>query len=299
VKTLLALLLCTLALPCRAQEKETIALNLEKGETYSYSTRLTNYSTMRVEGKMTRTAMFLTFEADFLVREANSGWLELEATFHDISVKTLPAGEAPAFDTEAVARLLDSLARVPVEINLGRQGRIYHVSDLAPLFAHFIAWYPDDEMVLRQVHGLLDDNMFHSIGYFTYVLPDEPVAEGESWTLELQQSSALVPIPMTTLHVSTLLKSEEECWEISDSCTMVTFDHDTYVRVPGGKMKGDVTGTVTNKVTLDKKSGWVLALELNQNSTNTLHVKSEDGTEDFDEETDMKCAMSITGKVPK
>jgi hypothetical protein len=302
MKTLLALLLCPLALSCRAQEKENIALKLEKGKTYSFSMQVENHTTTRFDNKVIRSTFPVTFDADFFVEEANSAWFELKSTFHDISMKLLSSGDVLSFDTESTRRLLDSLARMPVEIELDRRGVVKYIGDITPLFDHFITLYPDDATMLAQLMGLVRDFVIVSIGHFVNAFPAYPVAGGESWTLEgPHNAGTLMPIPVTITKVYTLLESKREHWEISESSTLTPLANDTYVKFMGleATANGEVTGTTTGMLKVDKKSGWLLSLNSKQESTGIVRVKSDDGTVDYDVIMEVKRSMSITGKVPK
>jgi hypothetical protein len=303
MKTTLTLLLCSLSLLGWGQKKETLAFNLEKGATYSQTVESSIAVAQQMMGQSIRLDMTTRVEMDFLVKEASATRYDLEASYKSFRVNVTSPMGAQAFDSgnaeasSVLAKLLTALKEKPVQLKMSKQGKIIEASNFDDVLASVTAQSPQDEMMLTQLKSMIGgDALKQSFENSTAYFPDHPVAKGESWTQEVEQS---IGMPIKIAATYTFLGSENGLWKIAYTATVATPDKESYTKINGVDMKTDLQGNASGEFKLDKKSGWTTEGNMTMTMKGNAHVKVEQLPDGISVDMEIETSARITGKVSK
>ncbi|MDR2129711.1 MAG: DUF6263 family protein [Odoribacteraceae bacterium] len=299
MKTIFTVLLCTLTLMGRAQEKETLSLNLTKGETYTQTLALANVILQQIMGQQVKIDMNMNIELSYLVKEKNATFYDLELVYKRLETKAVMPGvsQTASSDNEvnSDSRVLNALVNKPIQVKMDMKGKVLEVSGLEAIFASITSGSTTQLTQLKAIFG--DEALKQNIQNAMAFLPDHPVAEGDSWVQELTQNLGLTIKTVTTY---TYRGSKDGFWNITGNSTLAVPNKDEYFELNGIQMKSDMQGTAVSELKLDKANGWIVAGNTKLKIKGTTHVKAREGMPgDMSMNMDMENATTYTGSVTK
>jgi hypothetical protein len=301
MKTTLTLLLCSLSLLGWGQKKETLAFNLKKGATYSQTVESSIAVAQQMMGQSIRLDMTMRIEMDFFVKKARATQYDLEARYKSIRVNVISPTGALSFDSEnaeassVLTKLLTVLKEKPVQLKMSKQGKIIEAANFDDVLTSVTGQSPQDEMMLAQFKSMLGgDALKQSFENSTAYFPNHPVAKGESWTQEVEQS---IGMPIKIAATYTFLGSENGLWKIAYTATVATPDKESYIN--GVDMKTDLQGNASGEFKLDKKSGWTTEGNMTMTMKGDAHVKVEQLPDGINVNMEIETTAKVTGKVSK
>jgi hypothetical protein len=293
MKTTLTLLLCSLTLLAVGQKKETLALNLEKGVTYSQKIVNTNAISQQEVGQTMRIDETKCLDISLRVKEITDNGYDVEMTIENITIDITSNTGSQSLDTKnGMTRLLEAFKNNPVQVKMDKQGKILDLRVPAAIPASL----EGQDGSTRQFRSLLDAEVLKKeLEDIAAPFPDHPVAVGESWTRTFSR------IPATSSTITyTFLGSENGCWKISCTGATETPDKEMYVQVNGMEVKNDISGTFAGEQKLEKKSGWVIDGNLSASLKGESRARAnEQFPNGFTMNMESKSTSTLSGKISK
>jgi hypothetical protein len=245
------------------REPVELRLSLEEGRAIVMTVRVEQTVTEAAEGREVRVRQQSTTVYRLESRgRLPDGSTALAARWDDLAIRMDVAGAEILFDSRAPAEAtpgLEPLARLcgrSLSFVADPRGRVREVRGLAALALELAPDNPRARAVLDQ---LLDERMVRtSLEGFLGLLPPTPVRAGESWDVEstLPFAGGLRARTRLTLRDVT-----------GATCTLSLVSAVGAAAGSAGRGGGGVTGSQEGKVTVDRKTGTVVAGEIRQRLT--------------------------------
>jgi hypothetical protein len=237
----------------------------------------------------------MTFDIDVrvelstLVKEKNEEGYELEVRYTRVSTRaTYPGGEMVLSSDDARSsgeRALASVVDKPIQVKMDARGKVMEVTGLDALLDALAETNPESIQQIKSSFG--EQALQQNFQSGMMMLPDYPVAKGESWT-RVQEVNVMIPTKVANTY--TFLGSEKGTWKIG--CNSVIKMDGAATEANGMQMENNLGGTLAGEFAIDQKTGWVKtgSLTMSLNGENVL--KANDRLP-----MDVKIPMEIESKT--
>ena len=244
-----------------AQEKYDLRLNLKKGQTFTYQMTLNYPMTISVMGQQMEIKQAQTINYTNKVLDVKDGNYLMETNIDRIQVSTSSMGQEMNLDTDSDAKD-DATSQLRKMVN--QKITQWMDAKLKPLGE------PEGELVDDLVKkGILSMSMFPSF------FPAEPIAQGESFTVN-----------------SPLFSGENADTQYEGVVTLVAVSDTDYTLRANGKTTTSVEGLVIggnaiNNIVLDRKTGMI------KNTFGTMALKGSGNVQGVQAEVASNAITSL------
>jgi len=271
----------TLLVSCQTK-KETLELNLTKGETYSQSTTVNSSILQTINGQQINMNMSIDSKMTYKVIDIQNSVYEMEVQYKTIEMKmNLPSREI-IFSSEKndendiFSTMLGMMINKPFWIKMTKSGKVNEVKNIESLFSNLFDGFPNLSDIqkqqmkaqLMQTYG--EKSFKGNMEMCSAIFPDLPVSKGEKWTVNIQIEAGMSGTMETAYQLKDVTDS---CYQIIGDSKIKTADKDAYIESNGMPMKYDLTGTMLSDIKIDKETGWVLSAKMNQSISGTAYIK--------------------------
>ena len=287
-----------------AQQHE-ISLRLKRGETYTQHLTSDMNMVQGINGQDLEVNMGMNAKMAFKVLNVANDIFELEVTYQSLSMKMSMAGRDMIFDSEKIdtidvmSKLLNAMKKNSFTIKMSKNGKVTEVKGIDRLFSSIEEIKGLTEVQKEQMKGVLSKSYGEkafkaNLEMSMAIYPSTPVKVGDTWKIAGKIQTSIDAAIET---VFTLKEVTDEFYLITGNAKIITLNKDQYTNTTGMEMKYDLTGTMQSEVKLSKKTGWIVAGNVNQQiSGNTMIKDSERVPGGLTIPLTMKTKMIITEK---
>lgn len=268
---------------CQSQ-KETLELNLIKGEVYRQN-MISNASVVQtLEGQQIKMDMSIGGNMTYRVLDIQDGLYEMDVRYESLTMKVSHPlyGVVMEIDTkkndesDMVSKIFGMITDKPFLVKMTKTGKVTEVKDVELLFSDMFDTFPElDDNQKQQIK----DQMMQAYGEKAFkgnlemcsaIFPDVPVSKGEKWNVKTQLESGFSANMETVYQLNDITDSH---FQIIGNSTVETADKEAYIESNGMPMKYDMAGTMVSDIKIDKVTGWVLSAEISQSISGTASIK--------------------------
>ncbi len=282
MRFLCTIILSTVFIFVGQAQKTKLALNLDSGKTYTQSTEAKATVEQDVYGEKMKIVMNIKGDMSYLVTSIEGDSYHMEVRYESLSIDMeMPQGKNSFSsekddETDIFSTILKEMTGHPFQITMTNTGKITEVKNAESLFDAAFDKFPNiPEAQLNQLKTQINQaygaKAFKgNIEMATSIFPDKPVKKGESWTIETQLESGMAA-DMTTNY--TYVESDKSHHVIRGESVIKTADKDAYIEANGMPMRYDITGSMNSEIKVDKKTGWIIEANINQEMSGDAHIK--------------------------
>lgn len=272
-KQVLLLSFLCFALLLQAQ-KSDLSLHLETGKTYQ--TKSVSLGTINQElmGNKMTIDMEITAAINFNIQSQTAETIDMEVRYSDMlmQIKAAQVNMKVSSDSldssNPLSGMLVKMTEQPFYLKINHKGEVLEVRDMDKLMNSMIEAMADIPAMQRaQLQKQMEDSygedaLKNNLANMLTIFPAEPVAPGDSWTMQSTINSGM----MLLLNTTYTLKGEEgSCYIIASTGTMITPENAPAIDAGGMKMDFVMNGSFESELKIDKKSGWLVAGTSTQN----------------------------------
>jgi hypothetical protein len=265
-----------------AEDKVSLSLKLEKGDSYISTIDMTQTNKQTINGEeQVLTQQMLMSYAYNVTSKNKAGEMDIKLTYKHVKVSQDYGHQVTAYDSEKPPDFLDpsmkGLASLPgteLFVKLDSRGKVIEIEGINGMLDKMIAAMEipnsanKDAILadLRKQFG--DDAIRQTIEQITWFYPEKPVAIGESW---IAYNDLKAVFPMTTSSTYTLKSSQNGQAQI-DLVSDIKSDTTQPISMGQLEMKYDIAGSQDGSMNVDLTSGLPLSSTVNLNYDGYIHV---------------------------
>lgn len=281
MKKILNFLLVLLLVSCQAQ-KEKFELNLVKGEMYTQKMISSTSVIQTINGQLFNMNMSINGKTTYKVTGIQDSVYDMEVRFENLSMKMTLPNRIMEFnsdkknDMDIVSTILGTMINKPFSIKMTKTGKVNKVEDIDMLFSNAFASFPqltDDQkqQIKSQIMQAYGEKAFQgNLEMSTAVFPGIPVSKGDKWVVKTKLEAGMAANLETTYELKEI---EDDYCVLSGVSKIETVDKDAYIQANGMPIKYDMSGTMSSKVKINRKTGWVIESKVNQTIRGTNQIK--------------------------
>lgn len=282
-------------------EKATLSLNLEEGETYKQKSSIQSTINQEIDGQKINMIMGIDGVMAYKVTKANASDYEMDVTYESLSISmNLPQGKMEfSSDKEGEAdifsKILSEMTNTPFQLKMSKLGKVLEIKNIDKLFESAFNKFPDlpaDQMaqIKSQLSKAYGEKSFRgNIEMATAIYPVTPVNEGDSWEIKTTLESGLTADMNSTY---TLSEENSKDYLIIGDTDIETTDKQANVELNGMSMRYDMKGKMASRITVDKETGWILEAKVSQNIGGDVYMQPNAQMPDG-----MKIPMTMTNEM--
>jgi hypothetical protein len=280
-KALNVLLALSFVITCNAQ-KQTLILQLTKGQTYMQKTVATSSVNQTISGQEINIKMTITGATAYKVIEIVDTVYDMEVRYEQLALKmALPTGTMEFSsekndESDIFSSMLKGMKDVAFQVKMTRTGKILEVKNIDAMFSSMLEKFPQlSEAQKQQFQGQLSqsfgENSFKgSFEMVTSLYTDSPVEKGDTWLVNTALRGAITAGIKTTYE---LMEVAETYYVIKGTSTIATNPDTPYAETNGMPMKYNLNGTMSSDIKVDIKTGWVITAAITQQMSGEAVVK--------------------------
>lgn len=286
-------------------QQHDISLKLKKGETYTQHLTSDMNMVQGINGQDMEVNMGMNAKMAFKVLNIVDHIFELEVSYQSLSMKMGMAGRDMVFDsekkdtTDVMSKLLNAMKKNSFIIKMSKSGQVTEVKGIDRLFSSIDAMKELEQAQKEQMKSVLaksyGEKAFKSnLEMSMAVYPSNPVKVGGTWEFSGKIESSINAAVET---IYTLKEVNDDFYIITGNSKIKTLSKDEYTSTNGMEIKYDLTGTMQSEVKLNRKTGWIVGGNVDQQiSGDTLIKASEQVPDGLTIPLKMKTKMIISEK---
>ena len=276
------LVLLTIALISCQGQKEELTLNLEKGKEYRQVLNSKSTINQDVNGVQVNMVMTIKGRVLYKVVAVNPSDYDLEVRYESLGMTMeLPQGKMEFSsdindEQDVFSTLLSKMTENSFNIKMAKNGKILEVKNvesmIESLFENF-SYIPESQLaqIKAQMNKAYGAEAFKgNIEMVTAIFPDNPVSKGDKWTIKTNLEAGMAAL-MTTEYEFTELGADYAL--VKGNSVIQTEDKDAYIESNGMPMKYDLSGSMVSDIKVDKKTGWIIDADINQEIKGVALIK--------------------------
>lgn len=268
---------------CHGQ-KETLELNLSKGEVYQQNMISNSLVSQTIEGQKIEMDMSIGGNMTYKVIDIQDNLYEMEVQYESLSMRMshsyygvmMEVNTEKNDENDIFSTIFGKITNKPFLVKMTKTGKIIEVKNIESLFLDMFDTFPslDDNQKqqikdqMMQAYG--EDAFKGNLEMCSAIFPDVPVSKGEKWNIETQLESGFSATMETVYQLKDI---SDSYFQIIGNSTVETADKDAYIELNGMPMKYDMDGTMISDIKIDRETGWVLSAKINQSISGTSSIK--------------------------
>lgn len=260
-------------------------INAKAGDVYKYHMVVNTTSDVETSGQKISTVQDMTQDFSVKIDEVDSeGNMSIAYTYDAVKLTNEAMGQKTTIDSkntdasDPMSKMYSSIIGKSFTVKMSKLGEIKEVNGLSELMDSMIssglAGDESTEAIMGQVKDQLkqnfgDEAMKSSLEMTTKVFPKEGVKPGDTWNTTFSLN-AVVKLDMTINY--TLEKVEGEIAYVDMKADFKT-DGSKAANFGGMEMKADLSGTMTGKMKVNVKNGFLSEGEMTQDMSGKMEVE--------------------------
>lgn len=282
MKRLFPFILVLIAFASCKVEKTELVLNLEMGKTYRQVMSSKVTMGQDINGQHMDIKMTVAGEMAFLVKSFEKSLYELDVTYESLSMEMEGPQGKLAFNSEniieenMVSQLLAALKNTPFTIVVDQSGKVNDVNGINKLFDALVEKFPDIPSFqlkpikeqLMQSYG--EEAFIESFELATAIYPENPVAEGDQWSIETNLKSGISSRMKTDY---SFMGSDEKYNLIQGESIITPIENEVAPENNESPILMKLSGMMTSDIKVNKNTGWIVEAKIFQDLSGTAHMK--------------------------
>lgn len=306
MKKLLYLILSLALLVSCSGGKQKIELKLTPGETYILKTVGTSTIQQSYGGQDMEITLTIAGQISYKVNELIDSVYSMDVSYDSLSMKMQMPFMEMEFSTakddeeDVFSMVMKALVGKPFGIKMTTSGRIMEVTGIEEMFASMFDQFPqlspeEKQQIFEQLEqsygeSALQNNLGMTAAFFPYV----PVKKGDKWNISTQLTTGF---NATVESVYELMEVKGGYYLINGEATIVSDTTEAQAGMTGIPMSYKLTGTMSSAMKIDRKTGWIMEANIQQNISGSVSVAdSEQMPGGMEIPMSTKLDMTITGK---
>jgi hypothetical protein len=268
---------------CQAQ-KETITLNLIKGETYRQNMLAEMSIEQSAGGQEVTIKMQISGKTAYKVLNVIDTIYDIEVRYEGLAMKMDMPGGGMTMDSEkentddVVSKLLAVMKKHPFQIKISKSGKVMEVKNVENLFNAFND-FPElpavqKEQIKKQLSESYGEKSFkNNLEISLSIFPTKPVHTGDRWTVKGKFETGSSAEMETTYELKEIAS---DYYLLTSAAKITTLPNDIYKERNGMQIKSELNGTTTAEIKINKKTGWIIYSKTNQKISGTSTIKGND-----------------------
>jgi len=286
---------------CFAQNK--IELNLTKGQVYMQKTSMVMGIKQTMNSQDVLINVTLNGTTSYKVTDLKDGVYDIDVAYKTLYIKSeLPDGKSLIFDsekqdkTDTMSMSMAVMKDKPFHMKMNRQGKLLAVSNIDNLYSSIFAAFPKLSALQKQKlktqieqsfgEKAFKDNLQNMMAFY----PQNSVVKGSKWGTNSTATSA--NMEMQVSNNFTLDDVTESQYIISGTSKITVPNADVFKEINGMSAKTNMSGNVTTKMKVNKKTGWIEESTSQMNTKGAVTFKASDKMP-----KGMTIPMEITAKT--
>jgi hypothetical protein len=265
---------------------QILQLNLEVGKSYKHTNKITTNLVEESFGNFNEYKMNMEGEISFLVKDKQGELYEIEANFDRIRVSTSIPGMDFVIDSDSIDKsnvfslIMNRFTKENFSFSMNQSGFIENIN-MDNLFNNVFNDFPEipksERLVilynLKQSFG--EQTFKGSIEMITAIFSPHPVNLNDKWTNKIKLVSNG---SATTLHNEFQLIEYNDEYAVIEGTSKAIQDDDNnpFVKENEELVRNSMNGTMTSKIKIDAKSGWIIESNIEQDFDGLIEKKRKE-----------------------
>ena len=266
-----------------------LKLNLEKGKSYRQEILAESSIKQDINGQEMEMTIKLGGATIYKVMAVNENSYDLKVFYESLTMSTQTPMGAVSFSSEnadesnIMSQILAEMKGKTFDLVMSHSGEILEAKNVELLWKSVIDQFEISEFQKKQIFDQLSkaygsEAMKGSIEAITAIYPNKPVVKGDKWTINTKLNSTMAANIVTEYE---LVELTSEYAIIRGNATVKTADKEANIKVEGKKIKYLMEGTITSRIKVDRKSGWIINSDITQDMGGKVYMEMGDGMEDM------------------
>ena len=276
-------LLLLLASFCGFAQKITLALNLKQDSTYYLTTNANLTVVQDLPGQKQVISTIMSARVSHKVIAIRDSVYDMEVQYKrlnmsmEIGGKTMGFGSDDSLSSNPASKAMAGLLNKTFNITITKSGKVLEVKNLDKVFD---AIYSGNTQISDAQKTQIKNEMQQTFGEKTMktnfqdafaVFPGRSVAVGETWQ---NKSSLESIISCNTVTTFSITDQQANSYQVNGTIAFTPNGDGGYKPFKGMMMRYDnISGTGTNKIKLDKTTGWITEAFIVKNMQGTVHIQ--------------------------
>ncbi len=286
-----------------AMAQITLSYQTKVGDTYSTTLSMAQNIKQTMMGTDQSATNEQVISVDFKTESISDGFFNLDLLYKRVIINQNSPMGSSGFDsnnTEDVVppalRGYASLVGKGYKVSFDKTGEIHSASGVNGMINKMVEELdlPTQEAKARLKANLTsqfnDETMISQIQNGLIIYPKGKINKGDTWVLDQSISS---PYPLNISSTYTLKDYDTDFAYISVSSTIST-DDDSNMSLQGAEVLFELKGTQTGDIKVDRKTGFILDSNLEQNTSGLMKVISP---QQMEIPMELKSVTSIKGSI--
>lgn len=287
MKKIYSLLLASIFFSALHAQSIDLSLKLEKEKNYKFNIHTNTNISQNVMGQDIDVAFSVANEAIFEVEDIDNDEFMLKGHLEDMDLSmNTPQGEkkfSSRSDDEhdQISSALKAIKGKSFGVIMNKSGAIIEVNKIDSLWLSIIDNFNnisgEQQMeVKEQIKESLDGEAIkNDLELFTVIYPTEPVKKGDKWNIVTSLKGDIAGIVSTEYE---LIDYTNEYAMIEGNATIEP-DLTKQPQSTLMDMEYDISGKITSKLKVDRKTGWIVNAVLKREMDGNVHIKQTPGME--------------------
>ncbi len=263
-------------------QKYELGYNLQKNEVYNQNLKCNISIKQEVGGQKMDINMSVNSASSFKIIDIKADVYKAKVTYDKISMDMNMGmgGDAMNKVKEMMDKMMNSIKGKSFEMEMTKKGKVNSVKGMDSLFMGMFDSIPNmPEEAKAQMRTQVEESMgeksfIANMEQMTAFFPANAVAVGEKWTNTNTVNSSTLSLTMNGEF--TLKEVKADYYIITGSGNVTTPDNAQTKKTNGMEMKMNMGGLITYTLKIDRKTGWLINVEILQNlKGNTEILPSE------------------------
>ncbi|MEH0155097.1 DUF6263 family protein [Limibacter armeniacum] len=300
MRFIITIFLSLFILTASQAQKQTIELNLKKGEKYNQVVNATSTIQQNVAGQEVNMEILLGGNTAFVVKDIKKGVYDLEVNYEKLNmVMKLPQGEitASSEDTDSkniFSMLLGELVNKPFSLKMDKKGKVLEITGEEVLFSSMMSKFPEipqaqKQQIITQLEQAYGENALKgNIEMVTAIFPENSVKIDDTWSVSTKLEAGFSANVTTEYKLKAVTKDAIVLeGKANIDTTKGATESQMFSRV-------DIQGATVSTVKLSPKTGWIISAHVEQQMKGDSYINNPQTQEEMKIPIEMSSVTEIS-----
>lgn len=277
-KILLLFVMAVGLLACKS-EPGRILIKLKKGQQYTQHIVIKMTTSQNITGNETSSLSISDAVNKFEVIDAGDSIYTFKVIYQSMSTKVNVNGDSSVAQKNPMSSVFDALRGKSYQVKMSNTGRVIEVKGADSIFKNLITEMPglpeeSKEMMIKQMLLTYGDKAIkRSAPLGMNMYPQKLVKEGDTWNFSREGGDTVMEPKIDAVYKLDKITTSE--YLISGKTKMEIGNHGGNSKIGGGNpMVFSVSGIMNSSNKIDKKTGMITEIKINQNMKGSVTVNS-------------------------
>jgi len=265
------LLVFVLSDACIAQNRPL--LHLATGETYYLNSTGISQVMQSVNGREEKVNLTLSYRMAFKVTGVKDSIYAMQVSYQSLQMKirmadtTMDMGADQKSKLDTPSAIIAQMMNKPFGVRLSNTGRVRSIDNLDQVIGTAFDIFPQlggskkEEIKSRFIQSFGQNAFKGNIEMGIAILPAAAVSKNYKWVANTSQQ---MPAPVNVRAFYQLVDITAAVYQVHGEGSLATDSTTKPMDVDGMPLKYDLQGTTLTDVKIDRKTGWIIELQLRQ-----------------------------------